>query len=76
MNAAAEEGLKQGLQQGMEQGLQQGMEKGLEQGLQQGLEQGAKQEKIAIAKNALSMNMPIEQIIKLTGLTKEEIESL
>jgi predicted transposase/invertase (TIGR01784 family) len=47
-----------------------------EQGLKQGMEQGAKQEKIAIAKNALSMNMPIEQIIKLTGLTKEEIESL
>jgi len=36
---------------------------------------GAKQRNIEIARNALQMNMPIGDIVKLTGLTIEEIES-
>ena len=41
-----------------------------------GYEQGSKQEKIQIAQNMLKDNMPIDTIIKYTGLKKEEIESL
>lgn len=41
-----------------------------------GYEQGSKQEKIGIAQNMLKDNMPIDTIIKYTGLKKEEIESL
>lgn len=41
-----------------------------------GYEQGSKQEKIGIARNMLKDNMPIDTIIKYTGLKKEEIESL
>lgn len=37
---------------------------------------GKKKEKIEIAKKMLEKNMPIEEIIELTGLTKEEIENL
>ena len=55
-----------------EKGLQQGIEKGIEQGI----EQGKISEKIDIAKNAKSIGLSCEQIIKLTGLSKEEIESL
>ena len=46
--------------------------KGLEKGIEKGIEKG----KILIAKNALSMNMPIDNIVKLTGLAYEEIEVL
>lgn len=39
-------------------------------------EEGMKQEKIEIAKKLLSENMSIEQIIRITNLTKDEIEKL
>jgi len=53
-----------------------GIIEGIEQGTKQGLEQGSRQEKIEIAKNMLNENMDIEIISKVTGLTKEEIETL
>ena len=42
----------------------------------EGLEEVKQQEKIEIAKSLLSSNMPIEEISKHTGLSKEEIEKL
>ena len=35
-----------------------------------------KKAKVEIAKNALKMNLPIDDIIKLTGLSKKEVETL
>jgi len=57
---------------GIQQGIQQGMERGMQQGIQRGMTAG----KITIARNALKMNIPIDDIAKLTNLTPEEIESL
>ena len=38
---------------------------------------GAKKERsIEIAKNLLGMNLPIDQIVTATGLTREEVENL
>ena len=39
-------------------------------------DESAKEEKTEIAKNMLNINIPIDNIIKCTGLTKEEIEKL
>ena len=39
-------------------------------------EEGISSEKINIAKNLLSMNMPIEDISKATGLSIDEIKNL
>lgn len=39
-------------------------------------ETGARREKINIACNALQMNIPIDDIVKLTGLTRKEIADL
>ena len=41
-----------------------------------GLSQGAQQAKLETAKNALTMNLPVEQVAILTGLSLEEIEKL
>ena len=41
-----------------------------------GMEQGSQQAKIETAKNALNMNLPIEQIVTLTGLSIEFIKTL
>ena len=38
--------------------------------------EGEKAKAVAIARNAVQMNLPIEDIIKLTGLSRDEIENL
>ena len=52
-----------------------GIERGLDQGIEQGITKGSKQKEIEIAKNLLN-KLPIEEIAKATGLSKEEIENL
>ena len=53
-----------------------GIEQGIKQGIEQGIEQGIMQEKQQTAKKLLELNTPIEQIKKITGLSKEEIEKI
>ena len=50
-------------------------ELGVERGMEQGIAKGSKQNSIEIAKNLLN-KLPIEEIAKATGLSKEEIENL
>ena len=64
------------MQNAEEKGLKKGLKKGIKQGLEQGLEQGSKHKEIEIARNMLKDNMSIDTIIKYTGLTKKEIETL
>ena len=47
-----------------------------EEGISIGLSQGAQQKAVETAKNALTMNLSIEQVATLTGLSPEEIEKL
>jgi predicted transposase/invertase (TIGR01784 family) len=49
---------------------------GLSQGRNEGISIGLSQAKIETAKNALTMNLSIEQVATLTGLSVEEIEKL
>ena len=53
-----------------------GVDDGIEKGFEEGKNKGAKEEKLQIAKNMLKEKASIEFIIKVTGLTKEEIEKL
>ena len=57
-------------------GIEQGIKQGIEQGIKQGIEQGIMQEKKQIVKYLLEISTPIEQIEKITGLSKEEIEKI
>ena len=43
---------------------------------QEAFDDGARQKAIETAKNALVMNLSVEQIISLTGLSKETIEQI
>ena len=45
-------------------------------GYEQGIQEGIKSEKIEIAKKLIKMNMSLEDIKKITNLSKEEIEKL
>lgn len=70
------QGIEQGLAQGIEQGLAQGIEQGLAQGIEQGMAQGMAQGIMSVARNLKSVGMPVEEIIKVTGLLAGEVEDL
>ena len=57
-------------------GIQQGIEQGIEQGIQQGFADGSYQTKLETAKNLLEMGFAIEAIVRATGLSQEEVESI
>ncbi|MEY9973058.1 putative transposase/invertase (TIGR01784 family) [Lysinibacillus sp. RC46] len=49
---------------------------GINKGREQGLEQGRKQERIELVKKLLKRHEPIEEIMDLIGLSREEIERI
>ena len=49
---------------------------GIEQGIEQGFSEGSYQTKLETAKNLLEMGFAIEAIVRATGLSKEEVESI
>ena len=53
-----------------------GIERGIEQGIEQGIEKGVYQKTLETAKLMKGMNYPISDICTVSGLTKEEVESL
>ncbi len=53
-----------------------GYDDGKEAGKAEGLEEGAKAEKISIAKKLLNIGTPKEDIIKVTGLSIEDLNNL
>ncbi len=66
------EGRIEGIQIGEENGRIEGIKIGEEKGRTEGKAEGI----IEIAKNLKSMNLRVEQIIKATGLNREEIDTL
>ena len=70
------EGKEQGIKEGKEQGIKEGKEQGIKEGKEQGIKEGRKQEKTEMAKNLLSINLGLEQISAVTGLSLEEIQKL
>ncbi len=71
-----QEGLQEGLQEGRKKGLQEGMKKGLQKGRKEGLQEGRKEGVLETARNAIKLGLSVDAIQALTGLSKEEIESL
>ena len=53
-----------------------GIAEGMEKGMKQGMEKGMKQRSLEIARNLLSLGLPVDQITQATGLTEEEIQQL
>jgi predicted transposase/invertase (TIGR01784 family) len=53
-----------------------GLEKGIEQGIEKGIKQGKEEGLTEVAKNAFAMGLSVDQIEKLTGLSRAETESL
>lgn len=75
-DAGKDIGFKSGEEHGIKKGKKEGIEIGREQGIEIGKEQGIEQNKKEIAKSMLKEKMPIETIMKVTKLSREEIEKI
>ena len=67
---------RKGLELGMEKGRSEGEAIGLEKGRSEGEAIGAAQEKREIAKNMKAKNISTADIVEITGLSSEEVETL
>ncbi|MFR2534612.1 MAG: Rpn family recombination-promoting nuclease/putative transposase [Clostridia bacterium] len=65
-----------GREEGLKQGLQEGTKRGLKEGMKKGIMEGQKQKEKEIAKRMLAEKIDIDVIVKITGLSKKEIENL
>lgn len=66
----------EGRQEGRQEGLAEGRQEGLAEGRQEGLAEGRMEEKQANARRMKALNLPVETICQVTGLSAGEIESL
>ena len=73
---AREEGLAEGRAEGLTQGRAEGLTQGRAEGLTQGRAEGRAEAKKDIVKSMLSNGLSVEQAVKYSGLTVEEVESI
>ncbi len=73
-------GLEEGIERGREKWIEVGVEKGIEigfgQGLEKGVMRGIEKEAMRMAGKFKSEGIDIDLIIRCSGLTREQIESL
>ena len=70
------EGHERGIKEGLEQGKKEGLEQGKKEGLEQGKIEGQRKNQLETAIKLLKFKIPLEQIIEITNLNKEEILKL
>ena len=76
LSTAAMEGRQEGLAEGRQEGLAEGRQESLAEGRQEGLAEGRMEEKQANARRMKALNLPVETICQVTGLSAGEIENL
>ena len=64
------------IRQMVDEGIMLGEKRGEERGEERGKKQGGMNEKLIIARRMLEKNYPMEQVVDLTMLTKQEVEEL
>lgn len=68
--------IRTGYDDGLQEGLQKGMQQGLQEGLQKGRAEGESEKAAQVARNLLSLHVPVETIVQATGLSVDEVERL
>ena len=71
-----EEATKKALTEGRAKGRAEGKAEGMLEGMLEGKAEGRAEGMLEVAKNLLSMDIPILQIMQATGLTQEQIKGL
>ena len=59
-----------------EEGLKEGMKEGMKEGLKEGMKEGKENERKNIARKMLSLSMPLDSIVTVTGLSHDQISLL
>ena len=75
-NTSMGEAIRQMVDEGIMLGEKRGEERGEKRGEERGKKQGSMNEKLIIARRMLEKNYPMEQVVDLTMLTKQEVEEL
>ena len=70
------EGMAEGIAKGMAEGMMKGMAEGMMKGREEGREEGIRDNQIRIAQGMKADGMPIEMIVRYTGLSAEEVVDL
>ena len=73
---AAEERCRIALEEGTRKGIEKGIKEGRKEGRKEGIKEGRKEEQYNIARQMKNDGVPVNSIIKYTGLAIEEIEQL
>lgn len=73
---AIKDGENRGLARGIIEGKKEGIKEGRMEGKKEGIKEGIKEGKLSIAKKMLEEKVDIDFIIRMTGLTKEQIIKL
>ena len=73
MGYAHDEGFSKGFVKGEEKGHVKGLAEGLAMGVAKGIAEGKAEGILLVARNMKASGMDIEQISRITGLSKEEI---
>ena len=69
-------GRKEGWQEGRREGRQEGRQEGRREGRQEGRLEGRKEGLLEAAKAMLQGHLPVEQIVRFTGLSQEDVQKL
>jgi predicted transposase YdaD len=70
------EGEMEGKAKGQKEGRMEGRIEGRAEGLAEGLRKGEREKALTIARNALKKGMSPEDVMELTGLKKEDLDSM
>ena len=73
---AREEGIAEGHASGFAEGIAEGEARGLAAGEAKGRAEGEAKGIVTVAKSMKAMNLPMETIMQVTGLSQKEVEEL
>lgn len=76
LEEATKKALTEGRAKGRAEGIAEGRAEGRAEGIAEGIAEGRAEGMLEVAKNLLSMDIPILQIMQATGLTQEQIKGL
>ena len=74
--AGIQEGRQAGIQEGRQAGIQEGRQAGIREGIQEGWQAGIQEGRQMIILNMLRDDMPMEVIVRLTGVSEEKIDAI
>ena len=69
-------GIQEGRQAGIQEGRQAGIREGRQEGIQEGWQAGIQEGRQMIILNMLRDDIPMDVIVRLTGVSEEKIEAI